>query len=130
MAAGAPTEAKVYAATLGSGAGTILSGFVLWVLGVTFWHSSTGAGDAVAAAAAVPAPVAGVVTLALAIGGTYVAGHAAPHTARPDLTPGPQDPPVAPVDGPAQPEAPIVLVPPVPAPEAPPVAPVDPVPVV
>jgi hypothetical protein len=81
-------ESKVYAATLGSGAGTILSGFLLWVLGVTAWHSDNAAGNAVAAASAVPAPVAALVTLLLAIGGTFLGGYVAPHTPRPDLTAG------------------------------------------
>ncbi len=78
-------ESKVYAATLGSGAGAILSGFLLWVLGVTFWHSGSSATNAVAAAAAVPAPVAALVALVLTIGGTFASGFAAPHTSRPDL---------------------------------------------
>lgn len=79
-------ESKVYAATLGSGAGTILSGFLLWLLGITIWHSSSAATDAVAAVAAVPAPVAAVVTLLLAIGGTFIGGYLAPHTSRPVVT--------------------------------------------
>ena len=78
-------ESKVYAATLGSGAGAILSGFLLWVLGVTFWHSSASAGDAVAAVAAVPAPVALVVGLVFTVAGTFLSGFQAPHTSRPDL---------------------------------------------
>lgn len=98
-------ESKVYAATLGSGAGTITSGFLLWLLGVTFWHSPSSASDAASAAAAVPSPVAALVTLVLAIGGTFLGGYVAPHTARPDLAPADPTPApvaeVAPVDAPA-----------------------------
>ena len=79
-------ESKVYAATLGSGAGTILSGFLLWILGVTFWGASSDAAQSVTAASAVPAPVAALVTLLLTIGGAFAAGYAAPHTSRPDVT--------------------------------------------
>lgn len=80
-------ESKVYAATLGSGAGTILSGFILWLLGITFWHAGNAAGNAAVAAASVPAPVAAVVVLGLSVLGAFLGGYRAPHTARPDLAP-------------------------------------------
>jgi hypothetical protein len=79
-------ESKVYAATIGSGAGAILSGFILWLLGVTLEHSPATAAGAVDAAASVPQPVAALVFLAITVGGTLLAGYSAPHTSRPDLS--------------------------------------------
>lgn len=80
-------ESKVYAATLGSGAGAIVGSFLLWVLGVTLWHASSDAGQSVAAVSSVPAPVSGVVGLVLTVGGAFAAGYRAPHTDRPDVAP-------------------------------------------
>ncbi len=90
-------EAKVYAATLGGGAGTILSQFLLWVLGVLFWHASGAAEHAVAAAAAVPQPVAGLIDLILAVGGAFLGGYLAPHTPRSELLPVPEPVPEPPI---------------------------------
>ena len=76
-------EAKVYAALVGSGAGGAVSVFVLWLIGLAFG----GSGDQ--AAAAVPAPVTGVVLALLPALGAAIGGYSAEHTERPDL-PGPE----------------------------------------
>lgn len=65
---------KVFASTIGSGIGGTLSALVLWILGVTAWHSPASATGAEAAIAAVPAPVVGAVVLALTVGTTFTAG--------------------------------------------------------
>jgi hypothetical protein len=65
-----PTERKVYAATLGAGAGTIVSEFVLWGIDSIWWPSDT---------ANVPGPVASFVNLLvpmlLAFGAGWLAKH-------------------------------------------------------
>jgi hypothetical protein len=78
-------ETKVIAAISGSAGGTALATGLLWLLGVLAFGGSSKAGDAANTVAAVPAPVAGVVLLALAALGAGLAGYAAPHTPRPDL---------------------------------------------
>ncbi len=88
-------ESKVYTATLGGGAGVIVGTFLLWLMGVTFWHASADAMQSAPAVASVPTPVAGVVGLVLTLGGTFLGGYLGAHTERPDLTP------AAPADIPA-----------------------------
>lgn len=75
-------ETKVVAATAGAGAGASLAGFVLWLLGVLVWGADSNAANAQAAIAAVPAPVGVMVGILVTIGGTFIAGYAAPHTSR------------------------------------------------
>jgi hypothetical protein len=75
-------ETKVWAAVAGSGVGASVSAFLLWILGVTVWGQSNAADKAVNAITAVPAPVAGLLTVAVTILGTFVSGYAAPHTTR------------------------------------------------
>jgi hypothetical protein len=79
----APTESKVYGATIGGGAGATLTAFVLWLLGVLIWHVSSTAPAAGDAIAAVPLPVAGVLTGLITLGGVYGGGWLAKHTPRP-----------------------------------------------
>lgn len=76
----APTESKVWAATIGSGAGLAISEFILWILGVTIWGASNAAGKAADAVAAVPQPVAGIIGLGLTAGLAFAAGWLAKHT--------------------------------------------------
>jgi len=116
----APVEGKVWAATAGTGAGAIVSTLVLWVLGVTCFGVSTAAESAGQAVAAVPSPVVGAIGLGITVGGTFLGGYLAKHTARPVPT---VDPPVAPV-APVVPfvpstgsSAPVVAKAPNPAPE-------------
>lgn len=78
-------ERKVYAATLGTGAGAAVSAFLLWVLGVMFWGADASAAAAGDAIAAVPSPVAGMVAMVITAGGAFLSGYLAHHTERPDL---------------------------------------------
>lgn len=71
-----PVERKVKAATLGAGAGAVVSTFVVWGLDALFWN-----GDA---APDVPLPVVGMVTLAVTAAITYLSGYATKHTPRVD----------------------------------------------
>jgi len=77
-----PTENKVWAATIGSGAGLAISQAVLWLLGVTVWGASGSAPKAADAVAAVPAPIAAFLAVLLTVGLAYAAGWAAKHTPR------------------------------------------------
>lgn len=70
-----PTEPKVVAST---GAASVGTGFLLWLLGVTLFGGSPAAGSAMDAIAAVPAPV----SLFVAAGVTFAAGWLAPHVER------------------------------------------------
>lgn len=69
-----PAEAKVKMATVGAGAGAVVSNFLIWLLDQAMWN-----GDA---DPAVPFPVAAFVALAVTAGLTYAAGWQAPHTPR------------------------------------------------
>ncbi len=71
-------ETKVWAAMAGTGAGATLATAVLWTLGVYAWHASAKAGDWQAAVAAVPAPIAETIGLAITVAGTGFAGWKAP----------------------------------------------------
>lgn len=73
-------EAKVWAA---AGGGSILSGFLLWLIGYLAFGGSIDASMAEATAQAVPAPVA-LFVIALS---AAVAGYSAPHTVRSTDTP-------------------------------------------
>ena len=88
----AGVEAKVLAATAGSGAGAAIVTFLLWLLGVECWGASASAVHAPAAIAAVPGPVSGLVAIVVTAGAAAVAGYAAPHTPRPAV-PGPSPAP-------------------------------------
>lgn len=81
----APIESKVYAATVGTGAGAIVSAFVLWLLGVTVWGVAFTANAATDAIAAVPAPISGMVGLLITVAGSFAGGYLGDHTERPDL---------------------------------------------
>lgn len=85
----APVESKVYAATIGTGAGAVVAAFVIWLLGVIIWHAPFTSVGATEAAAAVPAPVTGIVALAITVGGTFLGGYRAKHTPRPPEPPAP-----------------------------------------
>jgi hypothetical protein len=78
-----PIEGKVWAGTVGSGAGATVSAFTLWLLGVTIWHAPSTSEAAGIAVTSVPLPVAGIVALLITVGGTFVAGYMAKHTVRP-----------------------------------------------
>jgi hypothetical protein len=79
---GAPVEGKVSAGAQGTAAGMALYGFLLWLLGITVWGVPADAAHAVAAAAAVPAPVIGLLAL-LPVGLGYLCGYRAKHSPRP-----------------------------------------------
>jgi len=84
-------EAKVWAA---AGGGSILSGFLLWLIGYLAFGGSTDASKAEATVQAVPAPVS-LFVIALA---AAVSGYMAPHTAKVEtqtatsVTPSPAEP--------------------------------------
>lgn len=65
-----PVERKVYAASLGAGAGTIISDFALWGIDQIWWPSEE---------AIVPLPVAGFVGLIVTVGLTFLSGWWAKH---------------------------------------------------
>lgn len=82
----AQIEVKPVAAGAGGGFGLILGNAVLWVLGVTVWHipfTATRAGDAIGA---VPQPVSALLLFLTTVIAGLIAGFAAPHTFRTDLT--------------------------------------------
>jgi hypothetical protein len=108
----APIETKVIAAAGGAGLGGAFGTFVLWLLGVTFWHSSAAADKATEAVSSVPQPVAALIVIVVALIGSAIAGYVAPHTSRPDLH-------AAPILGKALVDEPGDAAPVEPAPESP-----------
>lgn len=78
-----PVEAKVYAATIGGGAGAIVSAFLVWLLGVLVWDAPSTSAAAAEAVAAVPGPVTAIVGLIITVGSTFLGGYLARHTPRP-----------------------------------------------
>lgn len=74
MATENPVSPKVIAASAGAGAGGVISTFVLWLLGVTYWHEPNGADNVAKALAAVPSPVAAIITLVIGALVAAVAG--------------------------------------------------------
>ena len=78
-------ETKVIAGVSGTAIGAALAQFLIWLLGVTVWSVPITATQAEAAMAAVPSPVAGLVTVLCAALLGAVFGYQAPHTERPDL---------------------------------------------
>jgi hypothetical protein len=68
-----PVEAKVIAGTLGAGAGSIVTDFILWVIDTTWYPSD---------AAVVPTPVAAFVGLIVTGGLAFLSGYYAHHTYR------------------------------------------------
>ena len=79
----APVEGKVWASTVGGGAGATVSTFVIWLLGVLVWGADSTAEAATDAVAAVPFPVIGIVGLAITVGGIFAGGYLAKHSPRP-----------------------------------------------
>lgn len=65
-----PTERKVYAASLGAGAGVIVSEFVLWGIDTLWWPAVN---------VNVPGPVAGFVNLVVPVALSFGAGWLAKH---------------------------------------------------
>lgn len=65
-----PTERKVYAATIGAGAGVTVSEFALWAVDQIWWPSPD---------TDIPVPVASFVSLIVTVGFTWVAGWLAKH---------------------------------------------------
>lgn len=91
----APVEAKVWAATVGGGAGAVVSYALIWLLGVLVWDAPPDADSDMAAISAVPVPIASLVTLTVTAVGAFTAGWRAKHTPRPgDTTPAPEPPTV------------------------------------
>ncbi len=79
-----PIEGKVWAATVGTGAGAMVSGFIVWLLGVVVWQSPFTAAGATQAVASVPSPVVGIVGLVITVGAAFLGGYWAKHTPRPE----------------------------------------------
>lgn len=75
-----PIETKVIASLSGAGAGAAFSQFLLWMLGVTVWDAPNSAGSAVDAVAAVPSPVAVLISVVVSAVAAGVSGWLAPHT--------------------------------------------------
>lgn len=65
-----PVERKVYAATIGAGAGLTVSNFVLWAVDTIWWPETT---------VEIPLPVAAFVELIVTVGLAFVAGYFAKH---------------------------------------------------
>lgn len=81
-----PIEGKVYAATVGAGAGATVSAAILWLLGVLVWGVPDTAARAADAISAVPAPLNAIIVLGVTVGTTFVAGYSTKHTPRPQPT--------------------------------------------
>lgn len=75
-----PVERKVYAATVGGGLGTALSGFIVWLTGVLFFGGSSSADAVQDTVTAVPAPVSVLELLAVGAAVPFVAGYLAKTT--------------------------------------------------
>lgn len=80
----APVEGKVWAGTVGGGAGTTISTFFIWLLGITIWNAPSDADGAHEALSAVPFPVVAMIVLVLGVGGYFLGGYLAKHTPRKD----------------------------------------------
>lgn len=65
-----PVERKVYAGTIGAGAGLTISEFALWIADQIWWPAE----DAI-----VPTPVAGFVNLVVTVGCAFLFGWLAKH---------------------------------------------------
>ena len=74
MSADNPVSPKVVASTAGAGAGAVLSSFVIWGLGVLIWKQPPTADMVGAAAAAVPAPVSGLILFVISGLGAAIPG--------------------------------------------------------
>ncbi len=81
-----PVESKVKAATGGAVGGAAASTLVLWILGCLLFGSPWDASHVDDALAAVPSPLAILVTQAAPAAAAYFAGFQARHTLRPDLS--------------------------------------------
>lgn len=77
-----PVETKVVAATGAAAAGSALSAFVVWLLGVVVWGAPSDSGHADDAVLAVPTPVSVIVALAIVSAVTWLGGYLARHTVR------------------------------------------------
>lgn len=80
-----PIESKVWAALIGAGSGTVISTFLLWLMGAAFWTgdwSNQGADNAILA---VPSPLSALVLALVAPGLTFLGGYLAKHTPRNDM---------------------------------------------
>lgn len=75
-------ETKTIAAPAGAGGGAVVSGFVLYLLGVIAYNASATANSGADAVGAVPAPVTAFTVFVLATIGAWVASYLAPHTSR------------------------------------------------
>jgi hypothetical protein len=78
-------ETKVLAGAAGAGIGGALGNFLLWLLGITVWHTSATAAASSSAVAAVPPAVSALLAAVLPVTLAAVGGYLAPHTSRPDL---------------------------------------------
>lgn len=77
-----PVETKVVAATGAAAGGSVLSAFLVWLLGVTVWSAPDDAGHAAKAVLAVPFPVSALVLLAVTSAATWAGGYLAHHSPR------------------------------------------------
>ena len=75
-----PIERKVYAGTLGAGAGTAISGIIIYTMDSIWWPSPT---------EEVPTPVAAFISLVVITGLSFLSGWLAKHTPRTDLNAAP-----------------------------------------
>jgi hypothetical protein len=82
----APTEGKVYNATIGSGIGVVATPFILWLLGVTIWNVPIDAASEFQAIQAVPTTISVPIGVLVLMGSTFFGGWVAKHTPRPEVT--------------------------------------------
>lgn len=73
---------KVVAATSGAGAGAIVSGFLVWLIGASAYGVGFAAADADAAVAAVPIQITGMISLVLTVVGAFIPGYQTTDPAR------------------------------------------------
>src|SRR4029077_7560209 len=77
-----PIEDKVWASLIGAGSGTVISTFLLWLVGAAFWTHNWSTEGADNAVLAVPAPLAAIMLLVITAGLTFAGGYLAKHTPR------------------------------------------------
>lgn len=80
-----PISPKVYAAVLGASGGTVVSGLILWIIGVTAYQVSPDANSVGTAVAAVPTPISAAIGLLLVILGAAIPGYQTTDPARVEL---------------------------------------------
>ena len=75
MPAGNPISPKVISATIGAGAGTVLSTLILWLIGAGLYDQGWASERVDNAIAAVPTPLSAIVFLVITVAFTFLPGY-------------------------------------------------------